>query len=75
MALVRFTPRRLTDPLAHFERVLDSVVPAFAAPTRRVAWSPRVDVTETEDALSVSAELPGLSEGDIDLNRWVAAAV
>lgn len=68
MALVRFTPRRLTDPLAQFERVLDSVVPAFASPARRQTWSPRVDVRETEDALTVSAELPGLTEGDIELN-------
>jgi|SaaInl4_150m_RNA_FD_contig_31_631614_length_583_multi_4_in_0_out_0_1 HSP20 family protein len=68
MSLVRFTPRRLADPFAQLERVVDSVVPAFAAGTRRVAWAPRVDVLETADALEVSAELPGLTEQDIELH-------
>ncbi len=67
MSLVRFTPRRLTDPFAQFERVVDSVVPAFAAGARRGSWAPRVDVLETADALEVSAELPGLTEEDIEL--------
>ncbi len=68
MSLVRFAPRRLTDPFAQLERVVDSVVPAFAGGARRAAWAPRVDVLETADALEVSAELPGLVEEDIELH-------
>lgn len=67
MSPVRFTPRRLTDPIAQFERVLDTVVPAFAAQPRRAGWTPRVDVRETDAALEVSAELPGVSEEDVEL--------
>lgn len=32
------------------------------------AWTPAVDVSETESALVVRAELPGLSHDDIDLS-------
>lgn len=31
------------------------------------AFSPRVDLTETENEIKISAELPGLAEKDIDL--------
>ena len=46
-----------TDPSVH-----KSTVPAG------VAWTPRFDITETDKALLVQAELPGLSKEDIRLN-------
>ena len=67
MALVRLTPRRLADPIAQFERVLDTVAPVFAAPARRAGWTLRVAVRETDVALEVSAELPGVAEEDVEL--------
>jgi HSP20 family protein len=34
----------------------------------RIAFSPKVDVSETEKAFTVSAELPGMDEKDIDVS-------
>jgi len=40
--------------------------PAVAARTAAASW-PKIDVSETEGAMHVSAELPGLKQEDIDV--------
>ena len=50
-------PRRLFEPFEGFERDM----PSFKA------MSPEVDLTETDDALKVTAELPGLGDKDIEV--------
>lgn len=65
------------DPFVTFQdqmnRMFDSVFqstglePFGASLERWDAFSPRVDVTETDKEIKVSAELPGLEEQDIDV--------
>ncbi|MDX1578380.1 MAG: Hsp20 family protein, partial [Gemmatimonadota bacterium] len=63
----RFFPWRETDD---FENRLEAMfeepffTPTFAP---RTGWMPTVDVAETEDALILTAELPGLTEEDIEI--------
>ncbi|HEY1379806.1 MAG TPA: Hsp20/alpha crystallin family protein [Gemmataceae bacterium] len=35
--------------------------------TRGVTYTPRVDILETEDELLLFADLPGVTEGDVDI--------
>lgn len=72
---------RSGDPFAAFRTYADTlfddmfhsnIAPSFrrAAPTQRsneAFLSPSIDVHETEAAISLAAELPGLDEQDIDL--------
>lgn len=75
-------PRRALDPFAAFhsemDRVIDSffggrsafALPSFAAPDLRiggVSLMPSVDVTEDDKAITVTAELPGLTEKDVEV--------
>jgi HSP20 family protein len=63
MQLVRFDPLREMERLHHdLSRLFES-----APTTEDRVWSPAVDVAETEDALIVRAELPGLKREDIDI--------
>jgi len=50
-------PRRLLEPFEGFERELPSLK----------AMSPDIDLTESDDALQVKADLPGLSDKDIEV--------
>lgn len=60
------------DPFGELEemhsrmgKLLDT---AFGMPERAIgAWSPLVDVEETEDAWIVEAELPGVKREDVDV--------
>lgn len=62
------------DPFLSFRREMDRLFDDFLAPVARrfgpaaaPAW-PSVDVHESESAYTVSAELPGMEEKDIELN-------
>ena len=77
MALVRFRPLgHATDPFREFgdlqtemNRMFDSF---FGRPTHgngvERVWAPAVDMFETKDELTVTVELPGLNEKDINLS-------
>lgn len=76
----RGVPTSFADPFSSFRREMDRLfddffAPAgegrsFGAPTQATAalLRPSIDVEETEQSFVVSAELPGLSEQDIELN-------
>jgi len=68
--------RRDSDnPLAHFREefydLLDNFFRSFDLQPfegRLSAFSPRIDVTDTEKEIKVHAELPGMDEQDIDVS-------
>lgn len=75
-------PRAHFDPFAAFRSEMDRLFDSFfgggrapAAPRgfEPAAWfggalSPSVDVAETDGALTVTAELPGMAPGDVELS-------
>ena len=64
MALVRWQPNR--------SFALDGLFDSFLAPTTyfpqlEAIWAPSVDVSESDDEIAVSAELPGLKKEDVEV--------
>jgi HSP20 family protein len=66
--------QRHGDPLESFLRLQDelarSLNPRAAQPREHVSshiWSPAVDVYEDSDAIVIKADLPGMSQSDIDI--------
>ena len=69
--LIRFSP---STEMRRLQREIDSLFDNFF-PTRYeegnnegVAWSPRVDLAETDDAYFIHADVPGLKKEDIEIN-------
>ena len=73
MTITRYTRRspvlspwvELEDMSARLNRLFSE--PNSGEATRRVVWSPAVNVEETKDGLRLSAELPGMGIDDIEI--------
>jgi HSP20 family protein len=70
MALIRWEPVRELNTLQNemnrlFNSVFDAPVPNGNASLRR--WIPAMDLVETDDDFVLRADLPGLSEGDVNI--------
>jgi HSP20 family protein len=70
MALVRWEPARELNSLQQemnrlFSTFFDTPTAGNGSPTRR--WIPAMDLVETDDHYVLTADLPGLSQDDIDL--------
>ena len=64
MALIRWQPNEAFD----LNRVFDSFSGASTTGKRfQTAWAPSVDVSETDEEVVVSAELPGLKPEDVSV--------
>lgn len=68
MALLRWDPFRELNSLAHMGRFADRWPDLGQSPTSTSAWAPNVDIFESDDALVVKAELPGIDPKDVELN-------
>ncbi|RJP23243.1 MAG: Hsp20/alpha crystallin family protein [Candidatus Abyssobacteria bacterium SURF_5] len=75
MALVRWRPGFELEPFRNLMRIQDEINRLFdlslGFPERRgieAEWAPAVDVYEDENNIFVKAELPGLTDKDIDVN-------
>ena len=68
MALVQWQPRHaICRQSPSFDSVFDSFWRLGHPDASERTWSPRVDVSETEDAVVISSELPGLKAEDIKI--------
>ncbi len=63
-----------TDPFHAFHRDIDRMFEDFGRSWRlpslaesEILLAPAIDVSETDDAIEVSAELPGIDEKDVDV--------
>jgi len=66
MALVRWSPWR---ELEEMQRTLSRLLgEGGVAPTEEDVWLPAVDIRETEDAILVEAEVPGVRKEDIKVD-------
>ena len=70
-SLIRFSP---TTDMRRLQREIDSIFDGFF-PTRPTGdngdasvWTPRLDLTETDDAYFVHLDLPGLKKDDLEIN-------
>lgn len=59
--------RMLEDMRRMQERIEQAFGTVAPMPVLRADWRPAIDVKETETGLVVSAELPGMSEEDVEL--------
>ena len=68
MALVRWKPREsLFDVRDEIDRLCDSFLPGlpWRSEAAEGSWSPRVDISEPNGKLVVTAELPGLNRDEV----------
>ncbi len=78
MALIRWRPRTEVDPFRDLMGIQDEInrlfdwtlgrAPLEGAGLVQGEWAPAMDVSENEHAVFVKAELPGMTEKDIDVN-------
>lgn len=61
---VRQSDRGLLSPFANWDRIFDN----FEMPFGDSSFMPSIDVHEDDHAVSISAELPGMKEEDIDIS-------
>ena len=71
MALIRWDPfRDLLSLQDRMNRIFEESFPksrVFEGPLTTGVWSPAVDIYETETAIILKVELPGLSKDDISI--------
>lgn len=71
MAVIRWDPfRELSTLQDRMNRLFDDAARGGGngEPTSTTAWSPAVDIVETDTTIQVRAEVPGLSRDDIELS-------
>jgi HSP20 family protein len=71
MALIRWEPVRELSTIQNemnrlFNTFFDAPAPGNGSTTAR-RWIPAMDLVETDDDLVLRADLPGLSEGDVNI--------
>ena len=68
MALIRWEPvRELQTVQSLFNTLFDSPTPRGTARASVRRWIPAMDVAQTDDHYVLRADLPGLSEGDVNV--------
>lgn len=65
MALIRWEPVRQSDMNRLFNSLFDSPTSANRQALRR--WIPAMDLVETDGQFVLTADLPGMSESDVDI--------
>ena len=75
MKLIPWKDRHPARPMETIQREMNRLFDSFFGrgfdiePFKSIqGWEPAVDVTETDDAVVIKADLPGLEEKDIEVN-------
>lgn len=70
--LIRFSP---SAEMQRLQREIDTLFDGFLTPTRgngdnthETAWTPRVDLAETENEYVIHVDVPGLKKDDLEIN-------
>jgi len=67
-AITRWDPfRNFSGLQEQFNRMFDVTFPGRAEASALTTWAPAVDIYETENELVVKADLPDISEKDLDV--------
>ncbi len=67
-AITRWDPfRNFSGLQEQFNRMFESTFPGRADTSALTAWAPAVDIYETENELVLKADLPEISEKDLDV--------
>ena len=64
MELIRWQPAELTHARHDLDRFFDNFWTNSSAPAVR-SWSPNVDISESSDGYTLTAELPGVAKQDV----------
>ncbi|MGB3513407.1 MAG: Hsp20/alpha crystallin family protein [Microcoleaceae cyanobacterium] len=68
MAIVRFSPWREIDSLQkEMNRLFDEFYPDDNNQEKSLTFSPAAEINETEDAVNLKLEVPGLEPKDLDI--------
>ena len=67
-SVIRWDPFRNANALQeHFNRLFESSLTGNGSESAVTTWAPAVDIQETENELTLKADLPGIDEKDIDV--------
>ena len=67
MALIKYTPFHDMDPFVGFRSLEDAMNRMFAQPSGSRPWVPAVDIRETDQELTVKADVPDVKFEDIEV--------
>jgi HSP20 family protein len=67
MLALRFNTNAL-DEMFNLANEFESAMTGAPGATRRSAWTPAVEVRETEDQVSMAVELPGIDPSNVNLS-------
>src|SRR5688572_9918029 len=76
MAIMKWTPQSYLSPFDEVRRDLNRLLNAssslfdlepLAAQPSNPFWAPKVDISESQDAVHITAELPGVRQEEIDI--------
>ena len=70
MTLMRWNPQRqhLVPNIAEWDHLMSDFFTNKLEDTELTKWAPSVDIIEDNDAFEVTADLPGLTKKDININ-------
>jgi HSP20 family protein len=67
MALIKYSPFGDIDPFVGFRNFEDAVNRVFSQPSANRPWVPAVDIRETDQELTLKADVPDVKFEDIDV--------
>lgn len=70
MTLIRWNParQRMMPMVAEWDHLMNGFFSDRLEDTELTDWTPAIDITEDNDAFLVTADLPGLTKKDININ-------